>query len=357
MTISEAPERTLVSTSDRVGGELMPAQPLVSIVIPTKNRIELLKQTLDSVRAQTYSNWEVIVVDDGSTDRTADIVQRYRQLDKRFKWIVRPLHEPAGGSACRNLGFTHATGEYTIFLDSDDILGKGCLERRIDYIRQRTEIDLVVFQAEAFESLPGDLNVPFNVPKAQADLDRLLHLDHPWQTTGPIWRGSALRRIGGWDESLPSWQDWELHIRAICQGLTYEKVNFCDYYFRRHPSTERTNIRQRHDPAHLNAAISLFGKVSDQLELTGNMNVERQQALVGLVFLVVMRLNWEHGFKLAVGGWRRAHLLGLISLTDFVLGAVVLASLKPPLVRSVSSRTLLKWFRHRIHWDSKRTML
>jgi hypothetical protein len=215
----------------------------------------------------------------------------------------------------------------------------------------------VVFQAEAFESFPGDLKVPFNVPKAEADLDRLLHLDHPWQTTGPIWRGSALRRIGGWDASLPSWQDWELHIRAICQGLTYETVNFCDYYFRRHTGPERTSSRQRHDPVHLNAAISLFAKVSDELAFSGNMNVLRQQALVGLVFLIVMRLNWDHGFTLGVGAWHRAYQRGLISLSDFVFGSVVLASLKPPVVRSVSWRTLLKWYRRRIRWDNKRTML
>lgn len=356
MSLVETSE-LIASGNDVVVGRPKPGLPIVSIVIPTVNRCELLKQTLDSVCTQTYSNWEVIVVDDGSTDRTADMVQQYELRDERFKWMVRPEEEPAGGSACRNIGASRASGEYTIFLDSDDILSQGCLERRVQYIEQRPEVDFVVFQAEAFERIPGDLRVPFNVPKPQHALDRLLQLDHPWQTTGPIWRNSALRRIGGWDASLPSWQDWELNIRAICRGVSYEMVNVCDYYFRRSPATDRTNYRQRHSEYHLNAAISLFGKVADELERTGNMNVERQQALVGLVFLVVMRLNWDHGFRRGSRAWRRAKELGLISLVDFVLGAAVLASLKPPLVRSVASRTVLIWFHQKIGWTSKKVKL
>jgi glycosyltransferase involved in cell wall biosynthesis len=358
MTSLERLERISVSGGDGIlAPERTSAHPLVSIVIPTKNRCELLEQALDSIHAQTYSNWEVIVVDDGSTDRTADLVQRHRKQDQRVRWIVRPENEPAGGSACRNFGFARATGEYTIFLDSDDILTAGCLERRIVYLQQHPEPDFVVFQAEAFERLPGDLSVLFNVPRPQPDLDRLLQLDHPWQTSGPIWRSSALKRIGGWDASLPSWQDWELNIRAICEGLKYEKVNYPDYYFRRTPSTERTNSRQRNDPAHLNAAISLFGKISDKLNRTGNMNVERKKALGGLAFLVVMRLNWDHGFGLGIGAWRRAYQQRLIGLANFILGSIVLASLKPPLVRSVAWRTSLMWFRRHIHWKSKKIML
>lgn len=357
MAIAETCELIAMSGDDGVGKAPTLGQPLVSIVIPTANRYELLEKTLNSVCVQTYSNWEVIVVDDGSTDRTAELVQQYTFRDERFKWMVRPEHEPRGGSACRNLGASRGSGEYTIFLDSDDILGQECLERRIQYIAQRPNVDFVVFQAEVFERTPGDLNLPFNVPKVRPALDRLLELDYPWQTSGPIWRSSALRRIGGWDASLPSWQDWELHIRAICRGLSYEVVNVCDYYFRRSPSADRTNYRQRHDPAHLRAAISLFRGVSDELERTGNMTVERQQTLVGLVFLVVMRLNVDHGFRPSAQSWRRAKELRLISLVDFILGVAVLASVKPPLVRSVASRTALMWFRQKIGWTSKRVKL
>lgn len=85
-------------------------QPLVSIIIPTYNRAHLIGETLDSVLAQIYTNWECIVVDDGSTDSTAELLAFYVEKDSRFQYHHRPKDRLKGANACRNYGFELSRG-------------------------------------------------------------------------------------------------------------------------------------------------------------------------------------------------------------------------------------------------------
>ncbi|MGB1309546.1 MAG: glycosyltransferase family 2 protein, partial [Oceanihabitans sp.] len=107
-------------------------QPLVSIIIPTYNRAHLIGDTLNSVLAQTYRNWECIVVDDGSSDATSAVVNKYIAKDARFQFYNRPKNLPAGGNAARNYGFTKAKGKYIQWFDSDDIMYSNYLKTRLD---------------------------------------------------------------------------------------------------------------------------------------------------------------------------------------------------------------------------------
>lgn len=96
--------------------------PLVSIIIPTYNRANLIGETLNSILAQSYNNWECIVVDDGSIDNTAEILSSYVKKDSRIKYCHRPSHHLSGGNGARNYGLKKAIGAYLIFFDSDDIM-------------------------------------------------------------------------------------------------------------------------------------------------------------------------------------------------------------------------------------------
>lgn len=100
----------------------MNAQPLVSIIIPTYNRAHLIGETLDSVLAQTYQNWECIVVDDGSSDDTNALMKTYCEQDSRFRYYHRPKERKKGGNICRNIGIDKAQGDFISFLDSDDFI-------------------------------------------------------------------------------------------------------------------------------------------------------------------------------------------------------------------------------------------
>ncbi|MDB0061197.1 FkbM family methyltransferase [bacterium] len=96
---------------------------MTSIIIPSFNRADLISETLDSVLNQTYRYWECIIVDDGSTDFSSEIISKYLELDNRFKYLERPKDRLKGPSACRNIGLQNAKGEYVIFLDIGTNIG------------------------------------------------------------------------------------------------------------------------------------------------------------------------------------------------------------------------------------------
>ena len=107
------------------------ATPLVSIIIPTYNRAHLIGETLDSVLAQTYQNWECIVVDDGSTDNTDDVLAQYLRKDSRFQYYHRPTDRLPGGNAARNYGFELSRGDFIQWFDSDDLMTHEYISARI----------------------------------------------------------------------------------------------------------------------------------------------------------------------------------------------------------------------------------
>src|SRR5690606_6473581 len=112
-------------------------EPKVSIIIPTYNRCSLLGRTLDSVMSQTFSSWECIVVDDGSTDYTSEIMHFYTTIDGRIKYLVRPNHLSKGANSCRNYGFKMSRGSLIQWFDSDDLMLPLFLEIKVKAIQEQ----------------------------------------------------------------------------------------------------------------------------------------------------------------------------------------------------------------------------
>jgi glycosyltransferase involved in cell wall biosynthesis len=105
---------------------------LVSIVIPTFNSEKFIAETILSIQSQTLTNWEVIVVDDGSSDKTVSILSKIAQLDKRIRFFQ--LEKNSGAGIARNLGLSKANGRYIAFLDSDDLWKPTKLEKQIKFM-------------------------------------------------------------------------------------------------------------------------------------------------------------------------------------------------------------------------------
>ncbi|PKB17455.1 glycosyltransferase family 2 protein [Flavobacterium sp. 5] len=115
---------------------------LVSVIIPTYNRAHLIGETLDSVLRQTYTNWECIIVDDGSTDTTAEVVGEYVQSDSRFQFHHRPNDRLKGGNDARNYGFELSKGEYVNWFDDDDVMLENFLKTKM--LAFRPELEFVI---------------------------------------------------------------------------------------------------------------------------------------------------------------------------------------------------------------------
>jgi len=127
----------------------------VSIIIPNYNRASLIKETLDSIASQTYHHWECIIVDDGSTDDSVQMIRKYIQKDERFKLFVRPEKHPKGANACRNIGMRKAKGDYLIFFDSDDIMLENHVEHKLQFISEN-KLDFAVFKTKNFGNIPDE---------------------------------------------------------------------------------------------------------------------------------------------------------------------------------------------------------
>ena len=186
---------------------------MISVVVPTHNRADLLPRAIKSIQAQTVKDLEIIIVSDGSEDNTREVVESLAKEDNRIKFIE---YFPAkGGNIARNIGIENATGEYVAFLDDDDEFMPEKLERQMAVIEADPEIGLVytgvrvIYVNECIEYS--------SVPKAEGDLSSEILLDNIIGTTSTVMaRKELLLQAGKFDVQLRALQDFDLWIR-VCQ--------------------------------------------------------------------------------------------------------------------------------------------
>jgi len=200
---------------------------LVSIITPLFNRAHLLQETWESIKNQKYSDWEWIVVDDGSTDTSTEVMYQITQLDKRVKLFIRSGEITKGPSACRNYGAAMAKGTYFIFLDSDDLLSSDCIAQRVLVMKADDELDFAVFPMMWFSQVPGDSEKIFNhFLKTKEEYLKYFLVDNPpWQTMCPIWKRDSFKKLGGFKEEYKSMEDPDLHVRALLSDYRFQVVN------------------------------------------------------------------------------------------------------------------------------------
>ncbi len=197
------------------------AAPLISIVVPSFNKSRYITEMVDSVRAQSYPNWELLFIDDASTDGTQEIMTGIARAESRIRMHFLPVNR--GANHCRNLGIQQAAGKYVIFLDADDLLGEHCLRDRLR-VAEQEDLDLCVFTMEVFRGSKGDSTHRW-IPSSSDPLADFFRHKLPWSVMQPIWRRAFLQRIGGFDESFKRHQDVEFHTRALLEpGVRYRTV-------------------------------------------------------------------------------------------------------------------------------------
>lgn len=207
-------------------------QPLVSIIIPTFNNSKHIKATLNSVLSQTYTNWECILVDDGSIDLTETIAINYQEKDNRFQYYKRPEDLPKGPSSARNYGVSKAKGDYLIFLDADDLLATTCLENRVAQFQQNPECDFLVFQMERFVEEPDFSKKEIVVEQDKTRiLESFIQLHGQWPITAPIYKTDFFKTIH-FSPSLVVFEDLEVAIKAIVKAIDFQVFNTIDCYYR-----------------------------------------------------------------------------------------------------------------------------
>lgn len=190
------------------------SSPLVSVVIPVHNREDTIKRAIDSVLHQSYSNLELIIVDDGSTDYTLDIVRKYS--DTRIRVIE--LLKCGGANAARNKGISCARGEYIAFQDSDDEWLENKLEQQIAYMQNKD------FSACfcAYNLIESDYSITMpeeysNKERYEKNLPKELTWHNVISTQTLVVRRDIVEKLGGFDNEMPRLQDYEFVIRLVQQ--------------------------------------------------------------------------------------------------------------------------------------------
>lgn len=214
-------------------------EPLVSIIIPTYNRAHLISETLNSVKAQSYRNWEALIVDDGSSDGTSLIVEKYLEKDKRFRFLRRPEGYPKGAPACRNFGFEKSMGSFINYLDSDDLLEESKIAIQIEALQDSPSNTVGSCKWGFFLRNPKEDFKEKKLPYKDRLYTPLEFFDYLGEanTYMPphcyLVPREIIERSNGWLEDLHNNQDGEFFVRILLNSSGVQFVNKTKVFYRK----------------------------------------------------------------------------------------------------------------------------
>jgi glycosyltransferase involved in cell wall biosynthesis len=198
---------------------------MISIIVPTFNYGRFIRDCIESVLSQSIADWECIVVDNASTDDTAQIVTQYTRQDSRIKYCK--LDDNKGPSCARNVGIQLSKGEYILFLDSDDLIGPKKLESALVLFERNPSSSIVYSDMRYFEdgkvetlyfrmSLDTTIDSPWMSYQQGGKEEMLPSLlqSNQMVISSPIVKKSAVDQVGFFDESLLHYEDWEFWLRC-----------------------------------------------------------------------------------------------------------------------------------------------
>ena len=183
---------------------------MISIVIPTYNRVNVISKILDNLLAQTCSEWQCVIVDDHSTDNTEAVVQQYVAKDSRFKYLKNTRAKGAQGA--RNTGILAADGEWICLFDSDDVMYPNYIERMQNGI-DKGDADVIACYAAIRNTRTGEIQGWLDEVDNGHIQQRLLNGKLYVGYDVCIIKKQRLLEIGLLDEQCPSMQEWDTHIR------------------------------------------------------------------------------------------------------------------------------------------------
>jgi len=238
----------------------------VSVIIPAYNQAQYLSDAVNSVLDGTYSDLEIIIVDDGSTDNTPIIVKRF--TDPRVRYIYQ---ENRGLAGARNTGIRNTTGQYIAYLDSDDLFTPKKLEILTSKLDTEPEFGLVAGQNILIGDDGTELDEIFDTP-LPGDGAKLL-LGNPITVGSVLLRREWQEKAGFFDESLRSYEDWDMWLRLAKLGCKMSWVPKPVYYYRFHDAQMTRDDRQM-----TTATFAVLDKVFQEPDLPHSWHALHDEA-------------------------------------------------------------------------------
>ena len=258
--------------------------PLVSVIMPAYNAQTYIVEAIESVIAQSYAHWELIMIDDGSTDSTLSLVEAFS--DER---IIIKSQKNAGVSVARNVGLSLSIGEYITFLDADDVLPQMSLEVRVRYLDEHSDVDLVDGQILIKDADMSDTLRTYTPYYKGKLLSRLLALDsHVFFNVCYMFRQNILGAVR-FKEEMTHAEDLLFYIELSSQNdVLYGFINKEIYYYRSGHASTMTNLSGLEE-----GYIRLLNEVKK------NMHISKISYLfLKLKIMKIMFLSWMNKYKI-----------------------------------------------------------
>lgn len=227
---------------------------LVSVIMPTHNRCDLVKETIDSLLNQTYKTIELIIIDDHSTDNTKECIERYVE---EYDFIHYYMSEGWGACAARNLGILKSQGEYIQFMDDDDIVHEDFIKQRIEALQKDGQVGFATCNMSYFQKNLENIVKYFRIDNIEHDIyNHLLRSALPAPLF--LFRRSTIEAIGFWDENCLRFQDIRYYHRLFLKSINGVWLSDYLYYVRIHEQT----ISRRNDKKTIVSILKVYEKIN-----------------------------------------------------------------------------------------------
>jgi len=259
-------------------------EPLVSVVIPAYNAEKYIVEAIKSVLAQTYANWEIIIADDGSNDRTAEIVRSFNESKIRYFY-----QNNQGQSAARNLALVNCRGDYVAFLDADDIFLPEKLGRQVAFMENQPECAFSYCKIRYFyDGKPQELfDLSIEHPSGLLREDLIKRGGHTMAPISVMFRRQWLDRCGGFDNSLRRSDEYFFYLKMALGGASF-------YYLDEILALTRLNRWSlTRNETYLKETAEANLKIFDWLDKTLDKNDPARE------YLPIINRHWQ--LRLAIG--------------------------------------------------------
>ena len=243
---------------------------LVSIIIPVYNREIFLQETIESVINQTYKKWELILVDDGSSDSSRSIANIAAQKDIRIVSVSRPNTQLGGGNSARNYGFQKSKGDFINWFDSDDLMHPEFIKRKVEEFIDHQDLDVVftkTIRTDFSEVNVQDERLKYSSTFLQDYVMRKIS----WYLPDGMFKRSFLENKPLFDEDLLAGQDRDFYIRLFARALPKIKIlDFYATYYRIHQDSISEKIYRE---ANIKMQVSHYNSLINQVEVLKKYNL------------------------------------------------------------------------------------
>jgi len=260
----------------------------ISIIIATFNRAHLIEKMLDSILNQSFKDWECLIIDDGSTDNTKEILRPYLQKDLRFNYYERTKDHKKGLPGCRNQGLELARGDAIIFFDDDDIVHPDNLKICIEVLSDK-DVYFCRYDKEPFggkwkpDTLKHDSDFTLKFVDIN-DLENVVIGNLPFASCTVLWKRECFEGHRFKEELLYA-EEWECYSRILSTGIKGISIDKVLYYNRKHPSSN-TGEFYNFDPVRRASNLMAIKLVIDNLSKKGLLSPNLVQYFIRTGFFL-----------------------------------------------------------------------